>query len=139
LFGPDHGKIPSVIFQFLFLFVRRVMFLIDNNHSQLSEGGEDGGTSPYRNLDVSPPHPSPLVVPFSGSEAAVKKAQVVSKTILEPGKELRRQRDLGNENKGFLPLSQDLLNGTKVDLCFSTAGHTVQEKGRKPLRMDSFG
>jgi hypothetical protein len=128
-----------VIFQFLFLLVRRVMFLIDNNHSQLSEGSEDGGTSPYRNLDVSPPHPSPLVVPFSGSETAVEKAQVVSKTILEPGKELRRQRDLGNENKGFLPLSQDLLNGTKVDLCFPTAGHTVQEKGGKPLRMDSFG
>jgi hypothetical protein len=72
LFGPDHGKIPSVIFQFLFLLVRRVMFLIDNNHSQLSEGREDGGTSPYRNLDVSPPHPSPLVVPFSGSKTAVQ-------------------------------------------------------------------
>ena len=100
------------------------MFLIDNNHSQLSEGSEDGGTSPYRNLDISPPHPSPLVVPFSGSKTTVEKGKIVSKTIPEPGEELRRQRDLGNENKGFLPLGQDLFNSTKVNLCFSAAGHT---------------
>jgi hypothetical protein len=84
LFCPDHGKIPSVIFQLFLLLVRRVMFFIHNNHPQFFEGSEDGGSSPYRNLDFAPPHPSPLIVPFSRSETAVEKGKIVSKTIFEP-------------------------------------------------------
>src|SRR5512136_1015059 len=83
LLGPDHGHIPGMVLQFLFLFVRWVMLFIHDNDSHIFKGGEDGRPSPHGNLYLSFPDSPPLIITFSPSKPTVKESKVFSKPILK--------------------------------------------------------
>jgi hypothetical protein len=58
----DKGHIPRVIVNPLFLLVRGIMFLIDDDDPQVRKGGEDGRPNPNRQERLPLLDPAPLVV-----------------------------------------------------------------------------
>ncbi len=128
-FSPDRGQVPGIISQLFLLFVGGFVLLVDDDHPQALEGGEDGRTSPYNDIHLSLSDPPPLIIPLTPGEPAVKRGYPPTEPLEKLPDELRGQGDLGNQNDGLSPPLKHPFNGPQVNLRLTASRNPEKEVG----------
>ena len=80
-----HGDVAPVVARRLLLFVTRVVFLIDNHHSQVREGSEYRRACSQHHFGFAAANSPPFLVALVFGQGAVQKRHLRA----EPGQELR--------------------------------------------------
>ena len=94
--APDR-HVARVVAHPLFLLEARVVLLVDDDEPQRPYGREEGAAGADRDVDVARTKPAPHREPFAGRQPRVQHRDVVAEARAEAGDELRRERDLGDE------------------------------------------
>ena len=78
-------------------------------------------------------NPLPLVIAFSGRQAAVQNSSFLSKVGCQQTQELGRQRNFWNQKHSALTQSQTMGNELDIDRSFTGAGDAVQQRNARIL------
>src|SRR5512145_892163 len=107
------------------------MFLVDHDHSQVVQRGEDrrAGADDYSHLAAS--DAAPFVVALAKRKTAVEDGDTAVETAAKTPHELRRQGNFGNQHQGVFAERQQMGDGLEVDLRLAAAGYTVEQAGGK--------
>ena len=137
-FGPHHGKISGIVSQSTILLVRRIVFLIDDDHTDVGKGCKDGRPGSNGNIHLATNNSHPLIVPLSVRKPAVQDRN----TFTEPGAEaalhLGYKRDFRNQNQHTQTAAYSLGGKLQVNLGFPAAGNSCQKASGKAATQQSF-
>ena len=139
LLSAHHGQIPGVVARRLLLFVRMLVFLVDDHKTKRLHRGEHRRASADHDSRPALPNLVPLVVPFPCREVTVQHChqrllRPLTEPRFEPLHRLRCQRDFRHEHDRPLPLAKRMLDRLQVHLRLAAAGHAVQQKNTITLR-----
>lgn len=128
------GRISSLIPRRLILFVGRIMFLVDDDQSESAIGNrrEDRGPGAEDDVGLTIGDSSPFAVPLCRGEAGMEDGGRRSRESgQDPGRGLRGEGDLGNENEHGSAGIEGLSRESQVDLCLAAPGHAEEEVARE--------
>ena len=123
------GHIPGVVAGDVFRFVTALLLLVQNDETQIVQGGEDSraGANHHRGLPTA--GPLPLVVPLPRAQRAVEHRNLSAEVGGKDPQQLGGEDDLGHQHQGGASPGQGLLNQADVDLGLAAARHTVEQGG----------
>ena len=122
---PHDRHVARVITGRAFLFEAVLVFLVDDDESQLAGRREDGAAGPHHHLNLPVGDASPLATPLNVGQVAVQHghcAEAAAKSF----DGLRSKADFRNQHERFFSLANHFLDGLEIDLGFAAAGHAVQ-------------
>ena len=119
----------------LVLFVRGIVFLVDNDEPKIADRSENRASGPHHHASLPRPDPVPLVIPFAIGQRRMQHGDLVAETSREPTDRLRGQRNLRHENNRTTPLIQCTSNRLKIDFRLSTP-RDAMEQNRFRRRID---
>ena len=105
---PHHGDVSSVIARTLLLFVRAVVFLVDDDEAEALDRRENCGARADDDVDVAATDALPLVVTLAIREAAMLNCHALAERAPEAAGNRRRERDFGNEHEHAASMATDL-------------------------------
>ena len=108
--GPHHGRVPGVIPNAFVLPVGRIVLFVHDDQLQPIHGREDGRPHAHGYAGLAGSQPLPLVPALRVREAGMEDGNGVAEPSDEPADELRRERDLRNEDERTASLPDDLLD-----------------------------
>ena len=112
------------------LLVGGVVLLVDDDEAEIGERGEDRRPRAHADPRLAPPEPQPLVVALARAEPRVEHGNRVAEALLEAGRRLRRERDLGDQHDGRAATPQRRVGRAQVDLGLPAARDAVQQEPR---------
>ena len=107
--------------------VAALVFLVQDNHSQVFQRCKYRASGPQDNVYLAPPDPFPLVIALRHAQAAVKHHHPVPEIRGKSGHHLGRQCDLRHQNHALLPPTDHLLEKPDINGGFSAAGDSVEQ------------
>ena len=109
------------------LFVRALVFLVDDDEAQVAKRREQGASRTDHHARRARPDEIPLVVTLALAHARVHDGNRVAETAAEAGNRLRGKRDLGHQNARRAALGKHKLDGLQIDLGFPRTGNAVDQ------------
>jgi hypothetical protein len=104
------------------------VLLVDDDHPELRHRREHRRARPERDPGAPRAEPSPLIVALAVGEAAVEHRDLVAETRAEARRELRRERDLGDQHQRPAPGREHARDRLEIDLGLAGAGDAVEQK-----------
>ena len=123
----DRG-VAGVVAGRVVLLVRRLVLLVDDDHAEPRQGGEDGRARADDDARLAVARPPPLVEALAHAERAVQERDLAGEASGEALDRLRRQRDLRDEHDRLLPSGEHVGDQPKVDLGLAARGDAVEEE-----------
>jgi hypothetical protein len=124
---PHDGDIARQVAWGLLLFIRRIVFLIDDDQTHALQRRENGGTRTNGDASLLPVHPEPLIKPLTACQTTVQDGDVAAEAGVHPGEQLRGQGDLRHQVDHLLALTQRCRHRTHVDFGLAAAGDTMEQ------------
>ena len=109
------------------LFVRALVFLVDDDEAQVAKRREQGASRTDHHACRARPDEIPLVVTLALAHARMHDGNRVAETAAEAGNRLRGKRDLRHQNARRATLGKHELDGLQIDLGFSRTGNAVNQ------------
>ena len=127
------GRIPGALLRA----VGVLLFLVQNDESQILTGGEDRRAGAHGDLCIAVFQPLPLVRPLAGSQGAVEQRHLIAEMGRQNTQKLGRQGDLRHQEHGTLARFQAIFDQFQIDGGLSRAGDAVQQRhaGLFPVRL----
>ena len=129
------GDIPAVIARTLFLLVRGIVLLIDDDEADSIEGREDGRPRANDDVHVTLTNPLPLIMALTRGETAVLNGHVMSERAAECGCGPWRESNLWNQHEHRPPGCAHVLGQSHVHLGLAAARHAVQQRHAERARV----
>jgi len=133
---PEQRQVPGLVPHAVFLLVRGVVLLVDDQQAQGRERGEDRGARPHAEERLPGADPAPLRRPLGRGQAAVEHRHAAAEAGAHPPEELGGKGDLRDEEDRLPSRGPRLLDRTQVDLRLPGAGDAVQEECGVPAGSD---
>ena len=132
LLRPPHRQIAGVVAQFVVLFERAVVFLIDYNQPDIIHRREHGQPRADHQLRL-PQHSAQIILraPACRHLAVQHRGRHVGKTVFHPLQKLRREVDFGQQKQHLPSLSQHFRHCIEIHFGLAAAGNAVQQKRLK--------
>ena len=111
------------------LLVGPLVFFVDDDQSEVAQGGEEGGAGADDDAALAGPHLAPLLAGFGGAQAGVAHGDLSGEAGLEAGDGLGRECDFGDQRDHGFAVGEGVGCGVEVDLGFAAAGDAVEEEG----------
>ena len=124
--SPKQGNISSMIARIGLLFISSLMFLIDNDSSDIVQGSKDSRTRSYDNLGLAWPNLSPLVKFLTVWQAWMHDGHQVTKPWNETIGHLGRQGNLWHQDNSRFPHSQGPLYKMQINFGLTWSRHSFQ-------------
>ncbi|SKN91302.1 Uncharacterised protein [Mycobacteroides abscessus subsp. massiliense] len=118
-----------MVAQFVVLFERSVVFLIDHNQPDIRQRREHRQPRANHQLRL-PQHGAQIILraPACRHLAVQHSSRHVGKTVFHPLQKLRREVDFGQQKQHLPPLRQYFRHRIKIHLGLAAAGDAVQQK-----------
>ena len=123
----DESEVAGVVADAVFLLEAAVVLFVDDEQSEVLEGGEEGAAGAYDDPCLSASDAAPLVEALAGCEAGMEDRDGGGERGREGGDELGGEADFGEQDEGCATACEDLAGGPHVDLGFAAAGDAVEE------------
>ena len=127
--GLAGGQAARVVAESLLVLVGGVVLLVDHDHAELLERGEERGARAHRDRRVAAAQALPLGEALGGPESAVQHRQSVAEARAQAAEDLVGQGDLGNQHQGLPPDAKGVGHRAQVDLGLAASGHAVEQEG----------
>ena len=128
----DDGEVSGVILWWVFLFVGRLVFFVDDDEAGVFDGGEDGGAGTNNDACFAGADAVPFVEAFALGEVGVEDGDLIDEFV-EAGFEaldgLGGEGDLGDEDDDGFAEVEGGFGGLEVNFGFSGAGDAVEKDG----------
>jgi hypothetical protein len=98
--APKNGHVARVIAHALLLLEAGVVLFVDHDERQGAHGAKSALRAPMATSTFALAQPAPHRVSLARRQPRVQHGDVVAEARAEAGDELRRQRDLGDEDDG---------------------------------------
>ena len=118
-----------MVAQFVVLFERAVVFLIDHNQPDIIHRCEHRQPRANHQLRL-PQHRAKIILcaPACRHLAVQHSSRHVGKTVFHPLQKLRREVDFGQQKQHLPPLRQHFRHRIEIHLGLAAAGNAVQQK-----------
>ena len=132
LLRPPHRQIAGVVAQFVVLFERAVVFLIDHNQPDIRQRREHRQPRANHQLRL-PQHRAQIILraPACRHLAVQHGGRYVGKPVFHPLQKLRREVDFWQQKQHLPPLRQHFRHRIEIHFGLAAAGDAVQQKRLK--------
>ncbi len=125
---PEDSHVARVVARSLLLLERAVVFLVDDDETELLHGREKRRARANGDRHASRAKPAPHEMALLFREPAVNHGDVIAEARAESADELGRQRDLGHENERAFARREARGDGPQVDFRFTRARHAIEKE-----------
>ena len=131
-----HRHVACRVARALLLFVRRVMFFIDDDQAEARHRREHGQPRTQHQVGQAQVRGEPVAQALGRRQRTVQRDDVAAREALREARlQLWREVDFGHQHQGLAPFVQRLRGSTQIDLGLAAAGHAVQQHGRRLARL----
>ena len=123
----------------LLALVRRIVFLVDHDQTQVLEGSEDRRAGADRYPAAPLANAPPVVEAFARGETAVQHGDLFPEPRAEAVHNLVRERDLRHEHDHAALLLQGHGGGPHVDLCLAATRDAIEHEAASARAFNRVG
>ena len=125
--GPHHRYIAGVVARSFFLFVGGILFLVDDDKSQVADRSEDRRTRADHHARISAFDAMPLLGALLIRQRRMEDGHFIAKHLVQIGGNRRREPDLGNQqDRGAAWLKYRSHRG-EIDRRLARPGYAMQQ------------